>query len=294
MNDCLLYRCFLKGESLMRKVGKINHNFYFIKKVMIIAVFSVVMTGINCIDIYAQSDVTKSKKGEILYSQAMEIFVTPTPDFDKSLKLLDESIPLFIEIEDKQLSYYWIAKVAYLKGVVEKDRNYHEKAEENFSFSKELILKSLEIGDFSDGYRLIADVEGQLIYYGDLYYKTKFGPGIKKFITKAIELDSGNKKAYISLAMYYRDAPFIAGGSFKKSEVVLEKMIDATLSEQIDLFSLYLWIDTAWINSNNNRKKISDCISMLKLFSNQPDIDLMVERIKKKYVHHVINIIRNH
>jgi len=278
----------------MRKVGKINQNFYFIKKVIIIAVFSVVMTGINCIDIYAQSDVTKSKKGEILYSQAMEIFVTPTPDFDKSLKLLDESIPLFIEIEDKQLSYYWIAKVAYLKGVVEKDRNYHEKAEENFSFSKELILKSLEIGDFSDGYRLIADVEGQLIYYGDLYYKTKFGPGIKKFITKAIELDSGNKKAYISLAMYYRDAPFIAGGSFKKSEVVLEKMIDATLSEQIDLFSLYLWIDTAWINSNNNRKKISDCISMLKLFSNQPDIDLMVERIKKKYVHHVINIIRNH
>ena len=294
MNDCLLYRCFLKGESLMRKVGKINHNFYFIKKVMIIAVFSVVITGINCIDIYAQSDVTKSKKGEILYSQAMEIFVTPTPDFDKSLKLLEESIPLFMEIEDKQLSYYWIAKVAYLKGVVEKDRNYHEKAEENFSFSKELILKSLEIGDFSDGYRLIADVEGQLIYYGDLYYKTKFGPGIKKFITKAIELDSGNKKAYISLAMYYRDAPFIAGGSFKKSEVVLEKMIDATLSEQIDLFSLYLWIDTAWINSNNNRKKISDCISMLKLFSNQPDIDLMVERIKKKYVHHVINIIRNH
>jgi len=278
----------------MRKVGKINQNFYFIKKVIIIVVFSVVMTGINCIDIYAQSDVTKSKKGESLYSQAMEIFVTPTPDFDKSLKLLDESIPLFIEIEDKQLSYYWIAKVAYLKGVVEKDRNYHEKAEENFSFSKELILKSLEIGDFSDGYRLIADVEGQLIYYGDLYYKTKFGPGIKKFITKAIELDSGNKKAYISLAMYYRDAPFIAGGSFKKSEVVLEKMIDATLSEQIDLFSLYLWIDTAWINSNNNRKKISDCISMLKLFSNQPDIDLMVERIKKKYVHHVINIIRNH
>ena len=278
----------------MRKVGKINQNFYFIKKVIIIVVFSVVMTGINCIDIYAQSDVTKSKKGESLYSQAMEIFVTPTPDFDKSLKLLDESIPLFMEIEDKQLSYYWIAKVAYLKGVVEKDRNYHEKAEENFSFSKELILKSLEIGDFSDGYRLIADVEGQLIYYGDLYYKTKFGPGIKKFITKAIELDSGNKKAYISLAMYYRDAPFIAGGSFKKSEVVLEKMIDATLSEQIDLFSLYLWIDTAWINSNNNRKKISDCISMLKLFSNQPDIDLMVERIKKKYVHHVINIIRNH
>jgi len=294
MNDCLLYRCFLKGESLMRKVGKINQNFYFIKKVIIIVVFSVVMTGINCIDIYAQSDVTKSKKGESLYSQAMEIFVTPTPDFDKSLKLLDESIPLFMEIEDKQLSYYWIAKVAYLKGVVEKDRNYHEKAEENFSFSKELIVKALEIGDFSDGYRLKADVEGQLIYYGDLYYKTKFGPGIKNYITKAIELDSGNKKAYISLAMYYRDAPFIAGGSFKKSEATLKEMIDNTFSDQIDLFSLYLWIDTAWTNSKKNREKVSDCISILDLFANQHEIDLMAQRIEKKYMERTIFIIKNH
>jgi len=294
MNDCLLYDYFMKEGFLMKEADKTNFISNFTKKIFVTVILVVLLLGINSIYMHAQPDDLGCKKGETLYFQARESFVAPTQNFKEVLSLLEESIPFFAEIEDKQLSYYWLAKTAYLKGVVEKDRNCHEKAEENFSFSKELIVKSLEMGDFSDGYRLKADVEGQLIYYGDLYYKTKFGPGIKNYITKAIELDSDNKKAYISLAMYYRDAPFIAGGSFKKSEAVLKKMIDATLSDQIDLFSLYLWIDTAWINSNNNRKKISDCISMLKLFSNQSDIHLMTERIEKKYVQNIINIIRNH
>lgn len=83
--------------------------------------------------------------------------------------------------------------------------------------------------------------------------------------------------------MYYRDAPLIAGGSFEKSESTLKKMIDITHSEQIDLFSLYLWIDTAWINSDYNLKKIKSYISLLSLFSNQADINYMAKRIEKKY-----------
>ena len=294
MNGCLLYNNFMKEGLLMKKASKTNFIPNFTNKIFFIAILAVLLLGINSTYTHAQSDELEFKKGESLYFQARELFISFTPKFDEVLEMLEECIPFFTGIEDKQSRYYWLAKVAYLKGIVEKDRSYHEKAEENFSFSKGLIIKSLEIGDFSDGYRLRADVEGQLILYRNLYYKTKFGLGIKNFITKAIELDSGNKKAYISLAMYYRDAPFIAGGNFKKSEKVLEKMIDVTISDQIDLFSLYLWIDTAWINSNNKREKVSDCISILKIFSNQSDIDLMAERIEKKYVSHVISIAQNH
>lgn len=146
-----------------------------------------------------------------------------------------------------------------------------------------MIFESLYMGDFSDGYRLLSDVEGQLISYRNLYYKTKFGPGIRGFIVKAIELDSGNEKAYISLAMYYRDAPLIAGGNLKKSKSILKEMIEITHSDKIDLFSLYLWIDTAWVNSDYNQEKVRDCISILDLFSNQADINFMAERIEKKY-----------
>jgi len=239
--------------------------------------------GISNIYTQAQPDDSKYKKGENLYFQVREMFVAPTPKFIEVITILEESIPYFTEIENKQLRYYWLARVAYLKGVIEKERDNHGKAEEDFSFGKKLISESLDIGDFSEGYRLRGDVEGQLIFYGDLYYKTKFGPGIKSFITKAIELDSGNEKAYVSLAMYYRDAPLIAGGNLKKSKFILKKMIDVTLSDQMDLFSLYLWIDTAWINSNYNQKKVSESISILSVFSNQGDINFMAVRIKRKY-----------
>jgi len=260
-------------------------NFFsnFLKQVIFIAILVILFLGINNIYVKAQSDDSKYEEEENLYFQAREMFVAPTPKLSEVITILEESIPYFTEIENKQLRNYWLAKVAYLKGVVEKERSNHEKAEEDFSFSKKLISDSLDVGDFSEGYRLLADVEGQLVSYRNLYYKTKFGPRIKDFIIKAIELDSGNERAYISLAMYYRDAPLIAGGNPKKSVSTLKKMIDITHSDQINLFSLYLWINTAWINSNYNQKKVNGSISILSLFSNQADIDFMAERIEKKY-----------
>ena len=267
----------------MKKIDKRNLYCNFLKQVIFIAILTVLFLGMNNIYIQAQSDNSKYEKRESLYFQAREVFVASTPKLSEVVTILEESIPYFAEIESKQLRYYWLAKTTYLKGVVEKERNNHEKAEEDFSFSKRMISESLDMGDFSDGYRLLADVEGQLISYRNLYYKTKFGPGIRGFIVKAIELDSGNEKAYISLAMYYRDAPLIAGGNLKKSESILKEMIEITHSDKIDLFSLYLWIDTAWVNSDYNQEKVRDCISILNLFSNQTDINFMAERIEKKY-----------
>ena len=290
MNDSLLYDAFLrkyktkaKKGLLMEKTYKENPFYNFLKQVIFMAILAVLFLGTDNIYIQAQSDDSKYERGANLYFQAREMFITQTPKLSEVITILEESIPFFTEIENKQLRYYWLAKVAYLKGVAEKERSNHEKAEEDFSFGKKLILESLDIGDFSEGYRLLADVEGQLISYRDLYYKTKFGPRIRGFIVKAIELDSGNEKAYISLAMYYRDAPLIAGGNPKKSESILKKMIDITHSDQINLFSLYLWINTAWINSDYNQEKVRDCILLLSLFSNQTDINFMTERIEKKY-----------
>lgn len=290
MNDSLLYDAFLrkyktkaKKGLLMKKTYKENPFYNFLKQVIFIVILTVLFLGTNNIYIQAQSDNSKYERGANLYFQAREMFVTQTPKISEVITILEESIPYFIGIENKQLKYYWLAKVVYLKGVVEKERSNHEKAEEDFSFSKKLISESLDIGDYSEGYRLLADIEGQLISYRNLYYKAKYGPGIKGFIIKAIELDSGNEKAYISLAMYYRDAPLIAGGNLKKCKTILEKMIDSTHSNRIDLFSLFLWIDTAWVNSDYNQEKVRDCISLLSLFSNQADIDFMTERIEKKY-----------
>lgn len=258
------------------------HQYRYSKKIIFITILIILLLEINCTYLLAQPD-NPLEKGKDKYFQAQEMFVASEPKLNEVLNSLEESIPYFTEIENQQLRYYWLARAAYLKGIVEKEQNSHKKAEENFSFSKELILKSLDIGDFSEGYRLLVDVEGQLILYRNLYYKMKFGPGIKDFIIKAIDLDVSNEKAYISLAMYYRDAPLIAGGSLEKSKDILKKMIETTHSDRIDLFSLFLWIDTAWVNPDFDQKKINDYISVLSLFSNQADISFMIKRIENKY-----------
>ncbi|MDD5014153.1 MAG: hypothetical protein PHW73_03495, partial [Atribacterota bacterium] len=239
----------------MEKIFKENYTYQHLKKIIFIVILIAISLGINHTYLLAQPDNPELEEGKKIFFQAQEMLVASESKLNEVLNSLEESIPYFTKIENQQLSYYWLARVAYLKGVLEKEQNNHKKAEEIFSFSKELILKSLDIGDFSEGYRLLVDVEGQLILYGNLYYKTKFGPGIKDFIIKAIDLDDSNEKAYISLALYYRDAPLIVGGSLEKSKDILKKMIDITHSDRIDFFSLYLWIDTAWINSNYNQKK---------------------------------------
>ena len=265
------------------KNKKIDLNF-LAKNLMILILLLFLVLGIVEIDAGAQLDKNDLKKGENLFLQAIQLFVTAESDYYKIVNLLDRSHFIFENIEDERLKYYQLARIAYLEGVVEKDRGSHEIAKKNFSLGKECIMKSLAYGDFSEGYRILADIEGQLVLYGNFYYKAKFGPGIKDFLNKALELNPENKKAYISLALYYRDAPLIAGGSRKKSKSILKEMKEILNSNEIDLFSLFMWIDTAWINTVNDREKIVDSISILDLFSNQGDIDLMNQKIEKKYL----------
>jgi len=109
--------------------GKLFPN--FLKQIFFIAILVVLFLGKNNIYIQAQSDDSKYEKGGNLYFQAQEMFVAPTPKLSEAITILEESISYFTEIENKQLSYYWLARVAYLKGVIEKERNNHGKAEES-------------------------------------------------------------------------------------------------------------------------------------------------------------------
>lgn len=256
----------------------------FNRKIFIFSMLLLLLLAINSSIAFTQSDDLLLKKGINLYLEAKDIFIITNSKNDEALNILEESTGFFRTVEDNETKNYWLATAAYLMGIIEKDRNNHEKAEEHFVSGKELILKSLQCGDFSDGYRLLADVEGQLITYRDILYMAKYGPPIKNMITKAIKLDPHNVMAYLSLAMYYRDAPLIAGGDLKKSKSVLKEMIALTSHDKMDLFSLYIWIDTAWTNSDNNREKVSAYISLLDLFSNKSDIIPMAERIERKYI----------
>lgn len=270
-------------KNLMNTYFEKKHSI-FVKNIIFYGISILLLIFImNENTVLAQSDQFYLERGEELYFEAMDLFLNSVLKNNESLKTLDEACSYFNKIEEPQTKYYCLARTTYLMGVIEKDIKNHESAKEQFIYSKELITFALDGGDFSDGLRLLADIEGQIIAYKDLYYKTKFGPPIKNNINKSLKLDPYNEKAYFSLAMFYRDAPMIAGGDLKKSKMVLRDIINITGNDTIDMFSLYLWIDSGWVNSNYNREKTSEYISMLDIFSNRTDIDFMAKRIEKKY-----------
>ena len=86
----------------MKKTYKENLFSNFLKQVIFTALLAVLFLGINNIYIQAQSDDYKYKKGESLYFQAREMFIAPTPELGEVVTLLEESIPYFTEIENKQ------------------------------------------------------------------------------------------------------------------------------------------------------------------------------------------------
>jgi tetratricopeptide (TPR) repeat protein len=129
--------------------------------------------------------------------------------------LLDRSLETFSRLEDQCERDYWQAQVFYLYGFVEQGAGRSKEAERRFTRGFELAEKSMSRGEFSDGYRLLADTQAQLLMYNGMLYKMQYGPTVREYAEKALELDPGNIKAKLNLALYYKNAPAIAGGSEK-------------------------------------------------------------------------------
>lgn len=226
---------------------------------------------------------SKENVGKKLFYQTREMFSYQSSNLREIEKNLVDSENHLQLIKNQQERLYWLARVKYLQGLIEKNENNSLEAENDFNKSRELIMNLLEQYEFSDGYRLLADIEGQLMFYRDLFYKTKYGPQIKIWAEKAILLNPTNYQAYITLALYFYSAPSIVGGDPKKGKEVLNRIIQLDQSGQIDPFSLFLWLITAFENTNFNQIKLEKYLKPLELFSNQEEIQAMVSKLSKKY-----------
>jgi len=225
----------------------------------------------------------KENVGKELFYQTREMFSYQSSNFREIEKNLVDSENHLQQIKNQQEKLYWLARVKYLRGLVEKNINNSLEAENNFNKSRELIMNLLEQCEFSDGYRLLADIEGQLMFYRGLFYKTTYGPQIKTWAEKAILLNPTNYQAYITLALYFYSAPPIVGGDSEKGKEIINRVIQLEQSGQIDSFSLFLWLITAFENTNFNQKKLEKYLKPLELFSNQKEIQAMVSKLSKKY-----------
>jgi tetratricopeptide (TPR) repeat protein len=165
--------------------------------------------------------------------------------------LLDSSLESFARVQDKCERDYWRAQVSYLYGFVEQGAGRRKEAEQRFTEGFELAESSLSCGEFSDGYRLLADTQAQLLMYNGMLYKMEYGPMVREYAEKALELDPGNIKAKLNLALYYKNAPAIAGGSEKTAREILHEIERAGGLEPLEEFSVNGWLGISYAEDNN-------------------------------------------
>ena len=166
-------------------------------------------------------------------------------------ELLDGSLESFGDVQDACLRDYWRARAAYLYGFVEQGNGRSKQAERRFSESFELARSSLSCGEFSDGYRLLADSQAQLLMFNGALYAMQRGPTVREFAEKALELDPGNVKARLNLALYFKNAPAIAGGSEKQARQILHEIEKSAGLEPLDWFSVNVWLGISYAESRD-------------------------------------------
>jgi tetratricopeptide (TPR) repeat protein len=157
-------------------------------------------------------------------------------------QLLERSFESFSQLSDDCESNYWRARVAYLYGFVEQGAGNAQEAQRHFAQGFELAESALSCGEFSDGYRLLADTQAQLLMFNGMVYKMQYGPKVREYAEKALELDPGNIKARLNLALYYKNAPPIAGGSEKTARRILHEIENIAGLEPLDRFSVNVWL----------------------------------------------------
>jgi tetratricopeptide (TPR) repeat protein len=175
--------------------------------------------------------------------------------FDQSLpstglrELLEASHGAFSQVQDPAPRLYWQAEVQYLLGFVEQADKRLEQAQRRFETGRDLLFSSLEMRKSSQAYRLLADTYAQLLILNGLLYKMSYGPKVRELAETALRLDPANVKARLTLALFYKNAPGIAGGSRAKSLELLHALEGGQELERVDRFSLNAWLGIAYAES---------------------------------------------
>ncbi len=186
------------------------------------------------------------REGRDLLAGAAEGFFNQSLSAASLRDVLERSYRAFAGLKEPCLSRYWQARVEYLYGFVEQGEQEAAEAERRFEHSYELAERALACGGFSDGYRLLADVQAQLLAFNGMLYKMKHGPRVRELAEKAIVLDPGNAKARLTLALYYRNAPPVAGGNPEKALEILHEIEGIPALQPTERFSVNIWLGISY------------------------------------------------
>lgn len=161
--------------------------------------------------------------------------------------LISTSLKTIRSIRDEQEKLYWMARLESLAGYMELHQTKDLKsAEVHYEKCLELAKKALEIGEFSEGYRLLSDTIGNLCLVKKKGYVIANGLKVEKYARKALKLNSQNAKAMILMASAEVYSPSIYGGNPQKGIQIMQEALKMPYLDKGDLFNIFSGIGIAY------------------------------------------------
>ncbi len=147
---------------------------------------------------------------------------------------------------------YWSSRVEYMMGRAYQSRQDKKQAAEHYQAGLDYARQALGLGEFSEGWRMMAENQGQLCLVREMSYLLSNGPRGPQYAQKALKLDPENIAARVYLAAAKVYPPPIAGGNPAKGVELLQRALALEPTEKDDLFNIYsgMGVDLAKLHRN--------------------------------------------
>jgi tetratricopeptide (TPR) repeat protein len=200
---------------------------------------------------------THSLYSEIISIDSAKTLLMETRDriynFDNNDSVISKNLVQcefsFQDIVSKKERLFLLARIQYFEGLFSLKKHQIDISEKHFTSCITLLTRlTRECGEYSDAYSLIADSYIQIMLHKSIAYQLLNGTKLKTFPEKAIKLDSGNTKAYQSLAVYCMNAPEALGGNIPKAISMLSSLSSRDKGE---MFNIYYLLGNAYMKLSN-------------------------------------------
>jgi tetratricopeptide (TPR) repeat protein len=150
-------------------------------------------------------------------------------------------------IDNRRQRLYWLARLEALAGYMELHTTENmEAAERRYENSRTLALQALELGEFSEGHRLLSEAISNLCLIKGTGYALTNGLAVVRHARKALELDPHNSKAVIILAEAKIYPPKIFGGDPREGVELMKEALKVPELDKEDRFNIYSGIGVAY------------------------------------------------
>ncbi len=171
------------------------------------------------------------------------------------------------ELEERD-RLYWLSRLEYMLGRAYQGRGAKKQAAEHYQAGLDYARQALGLGEFSEGWRMMAENQGQLCLVKEMGYLLANGPRGPQYAQKALKLDPLNVAAQIYLASAKVYPPPIAGGNPARGVELFRRALALEPTEKDDLFNIYSGIGIGLGKLSRNAEAADWLRKALELYPN--------------------------